>query len=90
MTTGDITTIGSLMSRSRRKTPIAGITLAHSDQPWKADVARRLRRRVKQELKSNLNTDRFPGKRWDLVNPWDAPKDGKHYMRQPNPKLMRK
>jgi hypothetical protein len=67
------------MSRSRRKTPISGITTAASDGAWKATAARRLRHRVRQHLETTLEGDSFAGKRWDVVNPWDAPKDGKHW-----------
>lgn len=78
------------MSRSRRKTPIMGITTARSDAEWKAKAARILRHRVKQVLTAALDGDRFAGKRWDAVNPWSAPKDGKAWYRDPKPKWMRK
>lgn len=67
------------MSRSRRKTPIFGHTTAASDHPWKKAAARKLRRCVKQQLIATLDADRFPGKRWDLVNPATSDKDGKAY-----------
>jgi hypothetical protein len=78
------------MSRSRRKTPICGITTASSDSEWKAMVARRLRHRVKQELTSGLECDRFAGKRWDLDNPWSVPKDGKTWFGRRHPEYLRK
>lgn len=78
------------MSRSRRKTPITGITTAVSDHRWKKMAARKLRHRVKQELKATLDGDRFAGKRWDLVNPWSSEKDGKRYWRRPDAGMMRK
>jgi len=78
------------MSRSRRKTPISGITTAKSDGPWKAKAARTLRHRVKQRLQTMLDTDPFPGHRWDAVNPWSAPKDGKRWMTAPDPHWRRK
>lgn len=78
------------MSRSHRKTPIAGITSARSDARWKAMAARKLRHRVKQDLEASLDGDKFAGKRWDLVDPWSSEKDGKHYWRDPDPKLLRK
>lgn len=53
-------------------------------------VARRLRHRVKQTLTSTLDGDRFAGKRWDLVNPWDAPKDGKSWFGTRHPEYLRK
>jgi uncharacterized protein (DUF1684 family) len=78
------------MSRSRRKTPICGITTATTDHRWKKLAARKLRHRVKQELVATLDGDRFAGKRWDLVDPWTSEKDGKSYWRDPDPKWMRK
>ena len=78
------------MSRSRRKTPIFGNTTAKSDAEWKAKAARKLRHRVKQHLETTLDGDGFAGKRWDVENPWCAPKDGKHYWGTAKPKDMRK
>lgn len=78
------------MCRSRRKTPIFGHTSAESDAEWKAQSARALRRRVRQVLKATLELPAFPGKRWDLVNPWSAPKDGKHWWKGAGPRDMRK
>ena len=78
------------MSRSRRKTPIRGITAADSDHAWKKSAARALRRRVKQHLAATLDGDRFAGKRWDLVNPWSSEKDGKFWFGDDRPELKRK
>lgn len=78
------------MSRSRKKTPICGMTSAESDAQWKAESARALRHRVKQQLTKELHTNDFPGKRWDLVNPWSSAKDGKGWFGDRHPKLMRK
>ena len=78
------------MSRSRRRTPICGITTAESDHAWKAAAARKLRRHVRQLLKHTHDGDQFSGKRWDLVNPWSSDKDGKHWFGNRHPKLMRK
>lgn len=78
------------MSRSHRKTPIIGMTSAESDAEWKAASARALRHRVKQQLTTELHTDDFPGKRWDLVNPASSDKDGKGWFGNRHPKLMRK
>jgi hypothetical protein len=78
------------MSRSRRKTPIFGHTTAKSDHPWKKLAARKLRHRVKQALNITLDCDGFAGKRWDVENPWSAPKDGKHYWKLARSKDMRK
>ena len=78
------------MSRSRRKTPITGMTCAASDARWKAMAARKLRRRVKQDLGATLDGDKYAGKPWDLVDPWTSEKDGKCYHNDPAPKDMRK
>lgn len=71
------------MSRSRRKTPISGVTTAVSDHCWKKMASRKLRHRAKQSLNTTLDGDRFAGKRWDLVNPWSSQKDGKNTGRAP-------
>ena len=78
------------MSRSRCKTPIFGHTGTKSDAEWKAQSARALRSRVRQVLKATLDITAFPGKRWDLANPWSAPKDGKRWWRGAGPRDMRK
>ncbi|MCA1749368.1 MAG: hypothetical protein ABR601_00325 [Parasphingopyxis sp.] len=78
------------MSRSRRKTPLVGFTTAKSDHAWKKKAARRLRRRVKQHLATTLDGDRCAGKRWDLVDPWSAPKDGKFWLGRASNTLRRK
>lgn len=78
------------MSRSRRNTPITGVTCARTDHPWKKAAARKLRRAVRQSLKTTLDGDRFAGKRWDLVNPWSSEKDGKHWFGADRPELLRK
>lgn len=78
------------MSRSRRKTPITGHTTAHSDAEWKAKAARVLRHRVKQKFETNPEDMNFSGKRWDTINPWSAPKDGKYWFGKRNSRLLRK
>ena len=78
------------MSRSRRKTPIRGITSARTDHPWMKAAARMLRRAVRQSLKATLDGDRFAGKRWDLVDPWTSGKDGKFRFGSDRPELLRK
>ncbi len=78
------------MSRSRRKTSIFGHTKAKSDAEWKKKAARKLRKRQKRHLEATLDGDGFAGKRWDVENPWSAPKDGKHYWSKVTPKDMRK
>jgi hypothetical protein len=78
------------MSRSRHKTPITGLTTAASDKAWKEKASRRLRKTARQKLVQTLDGDALPEKRWAVVNPWDAPKDGKFWHGFMNPKLERK
>ena len=78
------------MSRSRRKTPITGMTRARTDHPWKKAAARKLRRAVRQSLVATLDGDRFAGTRWDLVDPWSSDKDGKFWFGTERPELLRK
>ncbi|MBT2186574.1 hypothetical protein [Sphingobium nicotianae] len=78
------------MSRSRRKSPIIGVTTAQSEAQCKAQAERKVRRLVRQTLGEALHGDALPQKRWALVNPWDGPKDGKHWVADPVAKWMRK
>ncbi|MGV7120215.1 hypothetical protein [Sphingopyxis sp. 550A] len=78
------------MSRSRRKTPITGHTTAQSDAEWKAKAARVLRHRTKQALEADPDDMNFSGKRWEAINPWSAPKDGKYWFGKATPHLLRK
>jgi hypothetical protein len=78
------------MSRSRRKSPIIGFTTAESEAQWKAQAARRMRRVVRQALGHADDGAALPEKKWALTNPWDGPKDGKHWVFAPKSKWMRK
>ena len=78
------------MSRSRRNQPILGHTSAETDHPWKKQVSRRLRHRVKQALNQTLDGDVFAGKPWDLDSEWSSAKDGKSYYAKVDPRRMRK
>lgn len=78
------------MSRSRRTTPIFGMTTARSDAEWKAKAARQLRHRARQIIVTTLDDIGLAGKCWDAVNPWSAPKDGKHWYGKAGPSEMRK
>lgn len=74
------------MSRSRRKTPITGITTSESDRYWKNQCNRRLRRRpVEEELPNHGRYKPYGG------DPWMSQKDGKFYFgNDDEPKLWRK
>jgi hypothetical protein len=74
------------MPRSRRKTPIAGITTADSDKLFKQAEHRRERRAVKVRL--DAGEELPPPKTFG--NPWAGQKDGKAWLVEPVPKLMRK
>lgn len=78
------------MSRSRKKAPFTGFTTAESDQPWKAQVARKTRRAVNQKLGATRDGDALPVKRYATANPYDAPKDGKQRLDDPASKYLRK
>jgi len=77
------------MTRSRRKTPIAGATAAGSEKDDKQASHRKLRRAVRQLIPSGKD-DTLPVEQ-ELTNPWSMAKDGKLYFDPANhPRLMRK
>lgn len=78
------------MSRSKRYTPIIGNSLAKSEKRDKVAAHREARRTTNQLMGLILCDDIDPPHPKQHGNPWDAAKDGKHWMRGNNPKLMRK
>lgn len=74
------------MSRSRRKTPIFGITTAKSDKAFKQREHRRERTAVRVSLAVGVD---IPGAK-AFGNPWASEKDGKRYWRAAGLKDMRK
>ena len=64
------------MSRSRKRNPIAGNTIAKSDKPGKQADSRRLRRRAAVALAQSGDGDAIPHDR-AVRNPRNWPKDGK-------------
>lgn len=74
------------MSRSRKKTPIAGITTAASDKAYKTAEHRRERRAGKVSVAAGED----PEHPKNFGNPWKGEKDGKTYLDQPNSKDFRK
>ncbi len=77
------------MSRSRRKSPIRGVTSAESEKKDKAASHRTYRRRLKQTIHPELDTP-LPTEQ-QLTNPWSMAKDGKaRFSPAKAPKLMRK
>ena len=69
------------MSRSRRKTPVIGITSAESEKADKQAAHRRERRKVRQRLVADPAPDLLPHAR-EVSNPWTYAKDGKAYRGQ--------
>lgn len=63
------------MSRSKRKTPICGITTAKSEKSDKAHSHRKVRRAVK--IKVAGSEDSLMPLEKQLTNPWSMAKDGK-------------
>jgi len=78
------------MSRSRRKTPVCGITTARSEKKDKRLVNRKLRRVTNEMLKgSQLEDDLiFPEKR-DVSDVWLMEKDGKQWLDPNDPENRR-
>ncbi|WP_374292888.1 hypothetical protein [Paenirhodobacter enshiensis] len=74
------------MSRSQKKTPIAAITAAASDKPFKVAEHRRERRAVKAGIANGQEPEHPKA----YGNPWHGDKDGKAYMDQPQPRDLRK
>jgi hypothetical protein len=77
------------MSRSRRKTPICGITTARSEKQDKRIANRRLRRRVRSRL--HVDPDAPLPLLREVSNPWLMDKDGKMLIDPArHPEIMRK
>jgi len=78
------------MARSHRKTPICGITTAHSEKIDKKIWHSRMRARTHTHLNSGRDTDVMPITR-EVSNVWSFAKDGKQrFDPSRHPKLMRK
>jgi hypothetical protein len=78
------------MARSKRKTPIRGITTAPSEKQDKQSAHRRYRRTVKTVLQQVPEAELFPHVR-ELSDPWSMGKDGKvRFDPTKYPKDMRK
>ncbi|HEU0300406.1 MAG TPA: hypothetical protein VFR37_13145 [Longimicrobium sp.] len=63
------------MSRSRRHTPIRGITTADSEKQDKRIANRKLRRKVRVAIRCDAEGE-LPARR-GVSNPWCMDKDGK-------------
>ena len=67
------------MAHSRKKTPKGGITSARSEKQEKSANHRRERRRIRQAIAGDANTDILPHTK-ELSNPWSMAKDGKVFL----------
>ncbi|MEM9339279.1 MAG: hypothetical protein AAGA66_11160 [Bacteroidota bacterium] len=76
------------MSRSRKKTPVKGITSAKSEKEDKRNANRKFRRKVKQEVNKG-GEEQLPKLR-ELSNVWAFDKDGKRYDKDLPEKSRRK
>ena len=66
------------MARSRKKTPIAGVTSARSEKRDKADAHRRERRKVRAALSADVAPELLPARR-EVSDVRSFAKDGKVY-----------
>lgn len=75
------------MSRSRRKTPITGITTAQSEKSDKRTANRKLRRVTKEILRrGSLEDDQILPEIREVSNVWSFAKDGKRWHDPDDPK----
>ena len=79
------------MARSRRRTPIVGITTSDSEKDDKRRANRNCRRSLRHALRVGANADLvlLPELR-DVSNVWAMDKDGKQWIGGRLPELMRK
>lgn len=75
------------MSRSRKKTPIHGITTAVSEKEGKRIWHKRMRARERDRLITDPESE--PTHEREVSDTWGMSKDGKQYY-SADPKLMRK
>lgn len=77
------------MSRSRKKTPVRGVTGARSEKTDKRQINRALRKRVRKTLLDDPERLIAPDRR-EVRDVWDMAKDGKYFLKDPRPKDLRK
>jgi len=77
------------VTRSRKKSPILGITTAQSEKADKVAAHRRERRNVRSRLDGDPLTEILPAQR-EVSNVWTFAKDGKAYLPDARPKDLRK
>jgi hypothetical protein len=76
------------MSRSRKKHPAGGITVAGSEKSDKQKASRVACRVVREALARDLDSV-LPAKR-EVSNVWSFAKDGKAWYRSEDPRWLRK
>lgn len=76
------------MARSRRRTPIIGHTTAASEKPDKQHANRNCRAALRSALK--LDPDGVLPTLRNVSDPWAMAKDGRQWIGDRYPKLMRK
>ena len=77
------------MARSRKKTPIGGITTAESEKADKLSAHRRERRKVRATLATDPQVDVLPHRR-EVSDVWTFAKDGKYYQTRVQARDLRK
>jgi hypothetical protein len=77
------------MARSKRHTPIFGMTTHESEKTDKRRANRRLRRRVREVVSAAIAPEVLPALR-EVSNPWSMAKDGRSYWRDARPADLRK
>lgn len=77
------------MGKSIRKTPIMGHTKARSEKKDKQLTHKKFRRHNKLAIKAG-RLERIWDEMTEAYNTWSMAKDGKGYVRNPEPKWMRK
>lgn len=77
------------MSRSRKKTPVRGVTGAPSEKADKRQINRALRKRGRKTLQDDPERLIAPDRR-EVRDVWDMAKDGKYFLKDPRPKDLRK
>lgn len=77
------------MARSRKKTPIRGLTSADSEKEDKRRANRKLRRSVRETLSQDSSLERAAEMR-EVSNVWSMGKEGKYYLNKAEQKDLRK
>jgi hypothetical protein len=77
------------MTRSRKKTPMFGISTSVSEKADKVAAHKRERRKVRTRLRVEPDAAALPH-RLEVSNVWSYAKDGKRYRKAASKKDMRK